>query len=183
MKNNLPVQIFAGSNNNSATKDLSLLKNNSFEATKPQVPYQPVLVQQFFSAPENSRSFYQPFTNTSNSLLTLKTEKFRMKIPGNKNMIEEGDQLTLLNRFMQQSAIRLSDVELAINNEDLQRLEFSTLILKDLFLDMKIPMAYQLAEQLEELAGKNKLTEAGNTLLSIKKIIAREVQRMQELSD
>jgi hypothetical protein len=88
-----------------------------------------------------------------------------------------------LHKSLKQAAIRLSDVEMSIYNNDLKRLEFATLILKNIFIDINIPSAYRLTLQLEELANENKMKEVYNVLQAIKKIIAMVVHYMQQLTN
>lgn len=78
-----------------------------------------------------------------------------------------------LKDFLKQTALRLSDIEMAIYNYDPFRLRIASVVLKNLFLDMKAPSAFRLMVQLEELARENDYRQANDRLLLIKEFIAK----------
>lgn len=87
------------------------------------------------------------------------------------------------NMLLKQVAARLSDIELAIACYDVSGLQSVIHHLKGLFVDMKMPAACRLAEQMEELAKEIKLQEVSDGLLGIKKIVAKVVQYNQQQYD
>lgn len=77
----------------------------------------------------------------------------------------------VFNFPMKQVAARLSEIELALECYNIPGLQSSTMVLKDLFYDMKMPAVYKLADQMEELAAENRFHEVKELLRGVKKII------------
>lgn len=144
---------------------------------------QPLQWQNLLKYPNNNQSLYKILKNSYDLHAELKETKSLLNITTIKEDDKEMKIDTRFIRFVQQAAIRLSDVEMSVLNKDVQHLEFATLVLKDLFLDMKLPVVYQLAMQLEDLAKENKLSEAKDALIAIKKLIAKIIQDSPQSKD
>ena len=87
---------------------------------------------------------------------------------------------TVFNMPLKQVAARLSEVELALDCYNASELQFSTLVLKGLFEDKRIPAIYKLAAQMEELAGEKRFQEVKDLLREIKKIIGWVVKHRKQ---
>ena len=83
-----------------------------------------------------------------------------------------------INVYLKETAARLSDIELAIDNYDGFMFQCAIHSLIDLFINMKMPAAVRITRQMEELASENKLQEVLDLMLEIKKIIAQLVKSM-----
>lgn len=176
----LPVPVsFTG---NTGQKNYPVI-NKEFYPSAPDEYRQPLQWQSLLNYPNNIHPRHIKLKTGYNLHTELKETKSRLNI----TTIKEDDKEVEINnrfiRFVQQVAIRLSDVEMSVLNKDVHQLEFATLILKDLFLDMKLPVVYQLAGQLENLAKENKLSEAKDTLFAIKKLIAKIIQDTPQSKD
>ena len=69
---------------------------------------------------------------------------------------------------------------MALECYDISSLLFSTHVLKDLFHDMKMPVLYRLAVQMELMAKDNELQVVKDQFREIKKTIGAEVQQRNQ---
>lgn len=119
--------------------------------------------------------FTKMSNDTTKPLPTMETVTFnddpQEKINGNEVAL-----CLFFNVFIKETAIRLSQLEMAISNYDLSGLQLATHTLKALFSNMRIPAASLLTGQMEELAKQNKLQEVNDLLPQFKKIIAQVMQ-------
>ncbi len=97
-------------------------------------------------------------------------------VPVKKILGTEKDIPPFFNILIKQVAARLSDIELSLDCNDVSYLQFSTHVLKDMFITMNIPAAYHYTGQLEVMVRENKRREAKYLLQEIKKIIAQLMQ-------
>lgn len=76
---------------------------------------------------------------------------------------------------LKETAARLSEIELAIDNYDIYSFQFAVHALKGLLINIKLITASRIAGQMEELSKENSWQELNTMLRSLKKIIAQVV--------
>src|SRR5258705_13844673 len=133
MKNNLSIQLFAGSDH--------AISGNVISSEKFRSP---------FYLPE-SYSPGKPGVSIFNQVTAL----FPVKKTSSVHTVVK----PLFNDYLKQTAACLSGVEMAIECYNMSELQFSTHALKNWFFDMEIPAVYQLSVQMEELAKEYQLEE------------------------
>ena len=77
---------------------------------------------------------------------------------------------------LQKTAACLSNIELAIDNQDSRRFLFSLQLLADLFSIMNLEAAKEFTGNLLILAQENKMQDVKNELLKVKKFIAENLK-------
>src|SRR5258705_6776892 len=147
MKNNLSIQLFAGSNN--------AISGNVISSEKFREP---------FYLPES----YNP-GKPGVSIFNQVTALFPVKKTNSVHIAVK----PLFNDYLKQTAACLSGVEMALECYNVSELQFSTQALKNLFFDMQMPAVYQLSVQMEELAKEYQVEEVKVLLRAIKKIIGQ----------
>jgi len=184
MKKKLSVQLIAGATSSCTEQDaISRQKSEIFYSIVPDSLNKPMRLQNLVNVLNDINPFHKSLKYTVNPFPVMEIATGPSKYPVKKI---NGDEVALspfLNKYLAQAAVRLSDIELAIYNNDVPRLQFGTLVLKNLFLDMSLPSACCLTAHMEELVNENKLREANDVLLAIKKIIAQIVQYIQQLKN
>ncbi len=100
-----------------------------------------------------------------------------------KSYVREEGLNPVSNVPMKQVATRLSEIEMALDCYNVSQLQFSTMELKDMFQDKRMPAVYKLAAQMEKLAGENRFQEIKDLLREVKKIIGWIVNHRKQSMD
>lgn len=103
--------------------------------------------------------------------------------PVKKLYVREEGLNPVSNIPMKQVATHLSEIEMALDCYNVSQLQFSTMGLKDMFQDKRMPAVYKLAAQMEMLAGENRFPEVKDLLREVKKIIGWIVNHRKQSGD
>ena len=105
-------------------------------------------------------------------LPAIKADTCRYESPVKKINIHKTAFHPFFNVYLKETAACLSDLELAIDNDDTFMFQCAIHSLIDLFSNLSMPAAIGITRQMEEMAAENKFQEAKEQLLKVKKIIA-----------
>jgi len=109
-------------------------------------------------------------------LPAIKADTFRYESPVKKMNFYNKTFHPFPNVYLKETAARLSDIELAIDNYDALMFQCAIHSLAGLFSNMNMPAAIRITRQMEEMAAENRMQDVTDQLQLIKKIIAEFVK-------